>query len=215
MSGPDSPNGSHHLLADEYTTDFGLGTSRADREALINAFAIHFLMPRSSVLARWSELSKQFDDPRTRLVVLAAEYQVSWSAAVSHAATLELISHTEMERLRNHRPKSVDYLALRIRLPEELAPKSLAPAYTQAVVRAYRRAIITVDRAVELLRQTVGVEDLLPPPESHLEDLAAERLDETDAQLLVRRLVDAEARFPAAARDDLFKWARTRNPPLL
>jgi Zn-dependent peptidase ImmA (M78 family) len=30
----------HHLLADEYTADFGLGTTPADREALINAFAI-------------------------------------------------------------------------------------------------------------------------------------------------------------------------------
>jgi hypothetical protein len=40
-------------------------------------------------------------------------------------------------------------------------------------------------------------------------------LSEIEAQLLVRKLVDAEARFPAAARDDLFKWARTRNPPLL
>jgi predicted nucleic acid-binding protein len=40
-------------------------------------------------------------------------------------------------------------------------------------------------------------------------------LTEPRAQGLIRNLVDADARFPQAARDDLFTWARTRNPPLL
>ncbi len=104
----------HHLLADEYTADFGLGTTQADREALLNAFAIHFLMPRPSVRRRW-------------------------------------------------RP-----------LREELRPIALAPAYSQAAVRAFRRGVISADRAIELLRRTVTIDDLPRPDEMPIEALAPE-----------------------------------------
>jgi predicted nucleic acid-binding protein len=40
-------------------------------------------------------------------------------------------------------------------------------------------------------------------------------LTESRAQDLIRNLVDADARFPQAAREDLIGWARSRNPPLL
>lgn len=164
----------HHLLADEYTADFGLGTTREDREALINAFAVHFLMPRSSFRARWSELSAQWDDPRHRLIALAAEYRVSWSAAVSHALTLEVITRGEFELLKVRRPTTGDYLEVGVRFDEELKPIALAPAYSQAAVRAYRRGVISADRAIELLRRTVTAEDLPRPYEMPIEALAPE-----------------------------------------
>lgn len=164
----------HHLLADEYTADFGLGTMRADREALINAFAAHFLMPGASFRARWTELSTQWDSPRQRLVVLAAEYRVSWSAAISHALTLELISRGEFELLQTRRPARGDYFEVGARFNEELRPIALAPAYSQAAMRAFRRGVITGDRAIELLRRTVTVEDLPRPHEMPIEALAPE-----------------------------------------
>jgi predicted nucleic acid-binding protein len=40
-------------------------------------------------------------------------------------------------------------------------------------------------------------------------------LSESKAQALVKSLADTDARFPAEARDSLFEWARSRNPPLL
>jgi predicted nucleic acid-binding protein len=40
-------------------------------------------------------------------------------------------------------------------------------------------------------------------------------LTEARARELIRSLADADARFPRAARDDLFGWARSRVPPLL
>ncbi len=40
-------------------------------------------------------------------------------------------------------------------------------------------------------------------------------LTESRAQDLIKNLADADARFPQAAREDLFGWARSRNPPLL
>jgi Zn-dependent peptidase ImmA (M78 family)/DNA-binding XRE family transcriptional regulator len=164
----------HHLLADEYTADFGLGTTQADREALINAFAIHFLMPRASVRRRWEELSAQWEDPRSRLVVLAAEYRVSWSAVISHAVTLELITHNDRSLLESRRPTRADYFETGVRYEEELEPIALAPAYCQAAVRAFRRGLISADRAVELLRGTVTIDDLPRPYEMPVEALAPE-----------------------------------------
>jgi predicted nucleic acid-binding protein len=43
----------------------------------------------------------------------------------------------------------------------------------------------------------------------------ANSLTESRAQQLIKNLVDVDARFPHAAREDLFGWARSRNPPLL
>jgi Zn-dependent peptidase ImmA (M78 family)/transcriptional regulator with XRE-family HTH domain len=161
----------HHLLADEYTADFGLGTARENREALINAFAAHLLMPGSSIRSRWAELLQEWDDPRTRLIALAVEFRVSWSALVSHALTLELISRTEFEILQGRRPTPADYFEIGVRFEEELKPPGLAPAYSQAAVRAYKRGVISADRAIELLRRTVTVDDLPRPMETPIEAL--------------------------------------------
>jgi predicted nucleic acid-binding protein len=40
-------------------------------------------------------------------------------------------------------------------------------------------------------------------------------LSQSRAEDLIRCLADTDARFPGAARDDLFAWARSQNPPLL
>ena len=164
----------HHLLADEYTADFGLGMAESDREGLINAFAIHFLIPRISARRRWDELSAEWEDPRARLIVLAAEYRVSWSAAISHGVTLELISRGDRNLLEVRRPTPADYFETGVRFEEELRPVSLAPAYSRAAVRAFRRGVVSADRAVELLRGTVTADDLPRPYETPIEALAPE-----------------------------------------
>lgn len=40
-------------------------------------------------------------------------------------------------------------------------------------------------------------------------------LTEPEAQDLIARLADTDARFPQAARENLFAWARSQSPPLL
>jgi Zn-dependent peptidase ImmA (M78 family) len=162
----------HHVLADEYTPDFGLSATRDDRESLINAFAAHFLLPATSVRRRWAELAGEHEGARERLIVLAAEYRVSWSAAISHATTLELIDHAEFAALQSRRPTGADYFELGVRFTEELQPVALAPAYSRAAIRAYRRGLISADRAVELLRDTITREELPRPHEAPVEALA-------------------------------------------
>lgn len=164
----------HHFLADEYTADFGLGTTKDDREALINAFAVHFLMPRTSMRQRWKELSTEWEDPRTRLVVIGAEYRVSWSAIVAHAVNLELITQSDRKLLEAMRPTRADYFETGARFDEELRPIELAPEYAKAAVRAFRRGVISDDRAIELLRGTITVDDLPRPHEMPMEALAPE-----------------------------------------
>jgi predicted nucleic acid-binding protein len=65
--------------------------------------------------------------------------------------------------------------------------------------RAGRSAGVTVHRTLQLI----------------VAAFRATQLTESEAQQLVCSLASAEARFPQAAKDDLFGWARTRNPPLL
>jgi Zn-dependent peptidase ImmA (M78 family)/transcriptional regulator with XRE-family HTH domain len=169
----------HHLMADEYTPDFGLGSTRSERESLINAFAIHLLIPRASVVARWEELAREGDDIRRRLIQIAAEYQVSWSAAISHAATLQLISRDEFGLLEVRRPTPADYFELGIRFDTELEPVTLPFAFSQAAIRAYRRGVISADRVVQMMRGTLTEDDLPRPHEIPIDALAAEFQDMT------------------------------------
>jgi Zn-dependent peptidase ImmA (M78 family)/DNA-binding XRE family transcriptional regulator len=164
----------HHVLADAYPAEVGIGAATAEREALIDAFAAHLLLPRSSVRRRWDELADEWPDTRTRLVVMAAEYRVSWTAMLSQALTIELISGPERELLASRRPVAGDYYETGVQPEPELRPVALAPGYLQASVRAYRRGLISGDRAVELLRRTVAVDELPKPFDTPVDALAGE-----------------------------------------
>ncbi len=164
----------HHLLSDEYTPDVGLNSTRSERERLINAFAVHLLMPRASVQQRWEELATSGADSRRRLIVIAAEYRVSWTAALTQAVTLRLITRDEIGLLDAQRPTPADYFELGVRFTSELDAVALSPAYAQASIRAYRRGVISADRAVELLHGTVTSDDLPRPLEMPIDALAAE-----------------------------------------
>lgn len=164
----------HHLLADEYTVDVGIGATREEREALINAFAIHLLLPRASVVSRWKELSADHAEVRTRLVALAAEYRVSWTAMVAHACTLGLVDRRTHEALRAGRPVAGDFVEVGATMVEELVPVSLPTDYGRAVVKGYRRGLLGAARAVELMHGTLTREGLPQPAETPLESLAGD-----------------------------------------
>ena len=71
----------HHVFQDEYAIDQDLDTGA---ERLINAFAIHLLLPRSALRRRWGALGGP-DDHRRAAIVIAAESRVSWTALCGHA----------------------------------------------------------------------------------------------------------------------------------
>lgn len=163
----------HHALADEYSTDIGLGDDRSDRERMINAFAVHLLMPRESIRQRWSELDGQ-QDARQALIRISVEFRVSWTAACGHARNLGLVSTESFERLVGMRPTRGEHLEVGLPLAEELLPDSLPPGYVAGVMRAFRRNKISAGRAVELLHGSVTVEELPSPDAVPLESLRPE-----------------------------------------
>lgn len=154
----------HHLIGDEYSADFAIGQTREERESLLNVFAIHLLMPRSGVVPRFEGLVGAHT-PRSALIILAAEFMVSWSAACNQARNLDLIDSDTRETLSNQRPTRADYVELQAYWPEELEPIAIPPVIGSAALRAYRLQRIGAGRAVELLWGTLDREDLPPVDE--------------------------------------------------
>lgn len=151
----------HHAIADEYSTDWWVGDVKEDREKRINAFAIHFLMPRESVVKDWS-VSGGREDPRGAAMRLATDYRMSWTAACAHFQNLGLIERGVANDLRGRPPTRPDLLERGLFVVEELAPPTVSPGFAKATLRAYRGSKITARRAIELLRGTLE-RDELPP----------------------------------------------------
>lgn len=166
----------HHVFQDQYSTDW-LAAGSQDAERIINAFAVHLLLPRASVLPRWNQLIK-VHEPRMALLSLAVEYRVSWSVACAQCSRFRLIDTTEHETLANWAPSQADFMGLGLRIAEEIVPPSLSPGYTRAVISAYRKNRISGGRALEMLRGTLKPADELPssddvPLQAYLSELEA------------------------------------------
>lgn len=150
----------HHVMADEYSTDWSVGDAGGEeREQRINAFAIHLLMPRDSVIASWAQYGGDHD-PRDAMIYLAVDYRVSWSAACGHLQNLGVIDRAVENDVRRHPPARSDLLERGLFIIQELAPPGVSPAFAKAALRAYRGHKITSARAVELLHGTLAGEDL-------------------------------------------------------
>ncbi len=160
----------HHVLADEYSSDFDVGAGLAERERLINAFAIHLLMPRAEIATRLGEV-RATHDLRGAAIVLSCEYGVSWSAACAHLRNLGLLKRDEFELLEREPPRRADYLELGLAVAEE-APPQVPPRYAAAVIKAYRRHDLSAPKAIELLRGTLAEEELPELPSPPLSALA-------------------------------------------
>ena len=149
----------HHLFADDYSDEWIVGADGDGRERLINAFVIHFLMPREACLSRWQELDGR-REPRSAAIALGAEFGVSWTAVIGHLRNLDLVDMHAHERLGADRPTKADYLEGGVTLREDLAPPAVPPKYAQAVVRAFKRHKLSRGRTLELLRGAAVDQDL-------------------------------------------------------
>jgi hypothetical protein len=147
-------------MADEYATDWSLVDGTDERERRINAFAIHFLLPRQSAARAWNALRGR-DDPRSATIRIAAEYRLSWTAACTQLQNLGLVERSVGAELRHRPPSRLDFTEMGLFVVEELAPPSVSPEFSRAVKRAYQGQKITASRAIELLRGTADEEELL------------------------------------------------------
>lgn len=148
----------HHIVSDDFSAEWIVG-EREERESLINAFVIHFLLPRESLHSRWQELNGP-NEPRWAAIALGAEYGLSWTAVLAHLCNLGLIDKKTRGRLETSSPKKADYVEAGITLKKDLEPPAISPGFARAVLRAYRKHKVGANRALELLRGTFTAAEL-------------------------------------------------------
>jgi transcriptional regulator with XRE-family HTH domain len=161
----------HHVFADAYSSDWGVDTS--EHERAIDAFAAAFLFPPGAA-DRYTEVRQQHD-PRLTVIILAAEYRVSWSTALRQLRNYEAISDEEKRSLDRSSPTRADYMEAGVRVVEELPAGHVPTGIRAAAVRAYRTYKISATRALEIIRDDqFRKEDLGQPDALPLEALRGE-----------------------------------------
>jgi transcriptional regulator with XRE-family HTH domain/Zn-dependent peptidase ImmA (M78 family) len=163
----------HHVLAEAYTTDVHVGAPSDERERLVDIFAAHLLLPRASLHADWRAASGEAD-PFGTAVDLAARYRASWGAVCNQLRRLGLIDAATKRRLTRSTPTRASFVERGLAVREDLIPPTIPPAVGAAAIRAYREHLITAERAVEMLRGAISLEDLPPPTAVPLSSLAGE-----------------------------------------
>lgn len=161
----------HHLFADEYAPEIAVSTTD-ETERIINAFAIHLLLPRGPVGRVWHDSADQ--DRRLTALAVAVRFRASWTAVCSQLRNLDLIDPDEREVLAATPPTKADFIELGERWVPELEPPEVPPEYGRRVLRAYRAGKITGARTVELLWGTVSETDLPSRQEVPLDGLRRE-----------------------------------------
>ena len=146
----------HHVFQDEYALDWNLET---DTERIVNAFAIHLLLPREALRRRWDELGGP-DDYRKAAIVIGAEYRVSWTALCTHLVNMELLAWHIGEVFRENPPSHSDYVDLGVSIADEMRPPSVPLAVQQAVLKGYRNHRLGTERSLALLHGILTEEDL-------------------------------------------------------
>jgi Zn-dependent peptidase ImmA (M78 family) len=162
----------HHVLADQYAPEWVVGSGATERERVINAFAIHFLLPRPAIEQRC--LLLHGDDPRDAAIRLAVDFGTSWSATCAQLHRLGEISTAQFEDLSRRKPTHVDFLEQELRIRDDVSAPLVPPGYAAAVIRALKRAKIGPDRALELLHGTLREHDLPADKLLPLEAMTAE-----------------------------------------
>ncbi len=155
----------HHVFQDAYAPEVGL-SPQDENEKLINAFAIHLLLPRSEVRVIMSEFK---GNPRLAAVAAAVRHRLSWTAVCAQLRNLGAIDPGTFEELTNHPPSRADFLELGEYWIPELDPPRVPPMYGRKVLAAYRRGKLTEARVLELLWGTVDHSELPAQEEAPLE----------------------------------------------
>ena len=146
----------HHVFQDAYAPEVGL-SPQDDNERLINAFAIHLLLPRGEVQGIMSEFE---GNPRLAAVAAAVRHRLSWTAVCAQLRNLGAIDAGTREELADHPPSRADFIELGEHWVAELDPPRVPPLYGKRVLAAYRRGKLTKARVLELLWGTVDHSEL-------------------------------------------------------
>ncbi len=144
------------MFQDAYAPEVGL-SPQDDNERLINAFAIHLLLPRREVEAIMLEFEGA---PRLAAVAAAVRHRLSWTAVCAQLRNVGAIDAGAREDLANRPPSRADFVELGEHWTPELDPPCVPPLYGRRVLAAYRRGKLTEARVLELLWGTVDRSEL-------------------------------------------------------
>jgi Zn-dependent peptidase ImmA (M78 family) len=159
----------HHLFADAYAPEVTISPG-SGTEQMINAFAVHLLLPRASVQETW----QSFEDHRMGAIAIGVRFRASWSAVTSHLKNLGLIDEATRAELAADPPTPADFIEFGERWVSELDSPSVPPEYGRRVLSAYRSGRLTAVRTVELLWGTIREEELPAQQEVLLQGLRRE-----------------------------------------
>lgn len=84
---------------------------------------------------------------------------------------IDLVDRSRSDEIRRVQTKQADIVEKNLVVRDEMAPVALPRPYEQAVLKLYRREVITADRALGLLRGNFDLDALptLPPaPEAEM-----------------------------------------------
>lgn len=161
----------HHLFGDAYAPEVAFSTV-SETERLINAFAIHLLLPRNEVTRFWQSSGDL--DPRLAAVALSFKFRASWTATCNQLRTVALLSDAERSNFVSRPPTAADAIALGERWVAELEAPGIPPEYGKRILAAYTGGKLSAARAVELLWGTVSLTDLPDQRPLPLESLRRE-----------------------------------------
>lgn len=143
----------HWLTGDAYDTD-----ASRDAERMLNSFAIHLLAPRPGLIRVRD--SRRAWSTRDKAIAIGAEFQLSWSTAISQMLNVNLIDHTVREQLSRNVPRAGEFARLGFEVPRTTPTVRLSPRFVSSVLEAYTTERLTSARTLELLRGTLAGSDL-------------------------------------------------------
>lgn len=148
----------HLVIGDEYSADLGVHASREERERVVDAFAGELLVPSDAVRKTVHDTSS-LDDIRTSLVKIAANYRASWGMVLHQAVLAKVVDR--QQRLAARIPTHTELMDAVGWTPEpDLGSVRVPPTVATAVMTAFRKGLVTPQRAEELTRGQVVAADL-------------------------------------------------------
>lgn len=156
----------HYLVADQFSVDWRVAeyqdTDR--RENLFDRFARAVLLPQQGIRRSWPAMNSR-DGLRMSAVRLASQYRVDMATLARRLVELELISADQFNSVRTVRTTQADIVDLNLVVADELNAPNLPRPYVQAVMRLYRKEVVSADRALDLLLGTWTESDLPELPQ--------------------------------------------------
>lgn len=147
----------HLILGDEYSSDIEVHASRAEREAIVDAFAAELLLPSRVLIAAADGRAMT----RDLLVKLAAVHRTSWALAVRQAKHAGVIDSDARRGWMMSNPTRAEFMEAVGWAPQpDLEAVRVPPSYANAVMEAWRRNLVTSARAVELMHGQISEDDL-------------------------------------------------------